>query len=348
MSQRTIQGKDYSFGEESVSIKDLRFWIDNPRTYETLFGRYDDKYMPKYPSGQLQEKIYESFAGQDSIRELAHSIEKDGLLESIIVRKTQDGKYEVLEGNRRLAACKILYDKARKRKNTKEERKLSKIRCEIAPAAISDSDIFALLGILHIKGKNPWSAYAQAKYVKRRAAELDKVGNGVELLSKEIDKGKVDIQANISAIGLMADADEEDTTKFSYYDVLVRNREVKKELGDEHHKDRWIEAIKTWEGKATDFRTAVKQSGKDPKSRKRFLDGKIDLAEAAETAIENGSTDVIVNKAKKFYEAVERNRKSIISTDSKDPVYNKLRYEFKRIAKLTGGIHVKLEERKHG
>ncbi|MFR4803847.1 MAG: ParB/RepB/Spo0J family partition protein [Eggerthellaceae bacterium] len=44
---------------------------------------------------------------QDELEELSASIEKDGLLQPILVREAEDG-YEIIAGERRWQACKLV------------------------------------------------------------------------------------------------------------------------------------------------------------------------------------------------------------------------------------------------
>lgn len=43
---------------------------------------------------------------EEDLEELAHSIERDGLLQPILVRPTDDGRYQIIAGERRWQACK--------------------------------------------------------------------------------------------------------------------------------------------------------------------------------------------------------------------------------------------------
>jgi len=56
------------------------------------------------PSNFCQEKDF----SEESIRDLVKSIEEHGLLQPILVRRTDDGEfYEIIAGERRLAASKV-------------------------------------------------------------------------------------------------------------------------------------------------------------------------------------------------------------------------------------------------
>ncbi len=53
---------------------------------------------PDQPRSNFQE---------DELEELSHSIEKDGLIQPILVRETDDGKYQIIAGERRWQASKL-------------------------------------------------------------------------------------------------------------------------------------------------------------------------------------------------------------------------------------------------
>jgi ParB family chromosome partitioning protein len=88
----------------------------------------------------------------DHLQELADSIRQHGLLQPIVVRPKEQ-EYEVVAGNRRLAACRIL--------------KLRKISCHLVELTDKEAYEIALVENVHHKTLNPIEeAIAFHKYVK--------------------------------------------------------------------------------------------------------------------------------------------------------------------------------------
>ena len=75
-----------------------------------MFGLSGNILIQDLPTDRLLENANHPFklADDDEMMLLAESIEKDGLLEPVIVRATTDGYYEILAGHRRTRAHRIL------------------------------------------------------------------------------------------------------------------------------------------------------------------------------------------------------------------------------------------------
>ena len=347
--KRTIANTDYQFKEDDISIAKLRFWPENPRIYADLYSLYDEN-APDFTNPQLQQKIYDELRSHDDVRELREQIENAGLMEPLIIRQnSRDNVYDVLEGNRRLAACRMIIERAKGRKLTETIKKFSTISCEVVPKNFPENHVFALLGTLHITGKLPWEPFAKASYVKRRVEALKKGGlpedSALESAGKEFGETKQTVKIFIANIDLMKYAEEQKTTKYSFYDVLNRNITTRRDLEEDELKRRWVESIREWSGKATEFRASVKATVKDPRALKAFRAGKLNLEESAQRAEDNGSTDVIYQKVKKFRGSIANAKPRIKKMDSTDKVFKKLRFEFKHLKTLANEIFNILEKK---
>ena len=94
-----------------------------------------------------------------TLKALIQDIKRDGgLTDPVIVRA---GSLEVLEGNSRLAAYRVLFGI--------DPIKWAKIKCKLLPEDIDERLIFALLGQYHIKGKKDWAPFEQAGFLYRRS-----------------------------------------------------------------------------------------------------------------------------------------------------------------------------------
>lgn len=123
-----------------------------------------------HPSSQLRMDL-------DNLDELAHSIKLHGLLQPIVVRPKNNG-YEVIAGNRRLAASKML--------------KLRKINCHLVELSDKEAYEIALVENVHQKSMNPMEeARAFAKYVESfgwgGVSELaSRIGRSQEFVTKRM------------------------------------------------------------------------------------------------------------------------------------------------------------------
>lgn len=145
----------------SVNISELVFDPNNPRLPKKIQGVKDEK------------KVIEYMVEYANIADLMESIAETGYsdAEPLLVVKNKKGKYVVVEGNRRLAAVKLL--------NNPELSELrKKVICEIvenasveAPVEIpcvlykKRESILDYLGYRHITGVKDWGALEKARYL---------------------------------------------------------------------------------------------------------------------------------------------------------------------------------------
>lgn len=340
--KRKILKEEYNFPESSISIEKLHFWPENPRIYSEVFSFYEENKHEGLNSTQLQEKIFQILKNRDDVRELRRQIEEaGGLTEPLIVRKSLDGNYDVLEGNRRLAACKMIRE--RSDENSELYNSVSLLMCEVVSEDVKEGVIFSLLGTLHITGKHPWEPFAKACYIKKR---LDDTNGDLSLVEKEVGESQKEIQIQVENIKLMKEADESKDSRYSYYDVLNRNRKTQKEIkNSQTNRTRLLNAAKTWSGTAQEFRKDLKDAFDDNKATKKFLKGNKELEEAAEEAREKGSTNVILKRIEGFRKSMSKNKKEIISSIPTTP---KLKYEFSKLKRIIEQIDKELEEKESG
>lgn len=142
----------------NVPLKDLQFDRENPRFTDQIFENDED----------LIRYLYDEM----DVAEIIQSILSSGYLnyEPLIVMK-EGTSYIVLEGNRRLAALRILANEEFRNKfgiqlSTKPTVKALpaeiKVRC-----VGSRKDARAYIGFKHINGPMKWDALAKAKYAAR-------------------------------------------------------------------------------------------------------------------------------------------------------------------------------------
>lgn len=156
-----------------VEIEELTFDPENPRFTDQTFQNDDD----------LIQYLYDEM----DVNEIIQSILSSGYLnyEPLIVMK-KGTSYTVLEGNRRLAALRILANKDLRAKlkiqlptepSAESLPKKIKVRC-----VDTRNEARAYIGFKHINGPMKWDALAKAKY----AAHWFDEGTDIATISKTL------------------------------------------------------------------------------------------------------------------------------------------------------------------
>ncbi|SVE60186.1 uncharacterized protein METZ01_LOCUS513040, partial [marine metagenome] len=154
--RRQLDGQPVDTSAGVMPMNDLLFYPQNPRVFSVLRTKYGNE-------TPTQENIFELMSKQDYVKELKRQIKKDGLKEPVIVNINT---MEVVEGNSRLAAYRLLYDE-----NPME---WSEISCEILPENITSDQIEDLISKVHMTGKKKWDPAEEAAWVWRLSHDENK------------------------------------------------------------------------------------------------------------------------------------------------------------------------------
>lgn len=142
-----------------ISASDLHFDRSNPRLAE--YG---------ITASATDDEILKTLWDAMDVRELVQSMAASGFFshEALIVA-FEKGKNIVIEGNRRLAAVKVLLSDQIAKKNGWELPTITpQVRksLEKLPVILSDrKEAWRFLGFKHVNGPAKWSSFAKAKYV---------------------------------------------------------------------------------------------------------------------------------------------------------------------------------------
>ncbi|MBL0128297.1 MAG: ParB N-terminal domain-containing protein [Flavobacteriales bacterium] len=143
-----------------LDVSQLLFDPKNPR-------------LPLNKRNAEDEKVLEHFILKENLFELIASIGEQGYvdIEPIIVVAAGDDKYTVVEGNRRLAALKLLANPDQapiKHKNVKELVNTATHHPTKVPVLVyADRDaVLDYLGFRHITGVDEWDSLAKARYLE--------------------------------------------------------------------------------------------------------------------------------------------------------------------------------------
>jgi hypothetical protein len=144
---------------DTINLADLKLDSNNPR-------------LPKSLHGKDEVDIIEYMLLDASLIELMLAIGENDFFpgEQLLVVRDTDGKYKVIEGNRRLSAVKLLSNPELARvQKIKIEKVLeeTKHRPQEIPCLIfnSESEIHNYLGYRHITGIKEWKLLEKARYL---------------------------------------------------------------------------------------------------------------------------------------------------------------------------------------
>ena len=273
MKEMKLLGETIKLTDDYLDIHSLKFLKDNPRVYACTHGEPDFNDLTEE---EQQDVIFKRLLEEPSVKNLKPEIKRHGgLMESILVR--HDTK-EVIEGNSRLAVYRKLHQED-------PESEWGLIPCDIV-SSLTDEQQFAFLNQIHVKGKTQWSAYEKANfaYVRKEAGWDEK------RIAELFGESESTIRTRVRVIDLMKDNHDNKKSHFSYYDVIVRTRDISKEVESEGVGSLLVDIRNLGEDDddnaftAQDLRKKLPVVLKKPKVLKKFKDGEINLEEAYQRA----------------------------------------------------------------
>lgn len=236
----------------NIEIERLFLDKDNPRLPENIQGQNE---------AELLKALYKGF----NLDELIDSMRQNGYFDEeplVVIPRNMPSKlstadvsseefisfikndkttFTVVEGNRRLAAAKLLIEpKLRSQLNIKQWQ-------EILPAIIDDlkllpaivypkrSDVIPYMGVRHIVGIQKWGSYAKARYIAR----LIDQGETLQEVETQIADSQGSVRKNYISYKLLQQARDEfdyDTKsaeegKFSLLILAIGQGKIKRYLG---------------------------------------------------------------------------------------------------------------------
>ncbi len=317
-----IRGVDISTVIGEMPHIGLRFYPDNPRIYSFVCAGKAE------PS---QEEIFEKLRAMEHVKQLVQSIKlNDGLIEPIIVRDNV-----VLEGNSRLAAYRLLYDK--------DPIKWGLIKAQVFPSDTRDDLVYALLAEFHLIGKKDWAPYEQAGFLYRQ-----QYIHGIDQKRISVESGisKKKVSHLISVYKFMIDRGQDDPSKWSYYDEYLKSRDMRKMREEFPDLDSIvIEKIESEEiPRAVDLRSKLKVIARSNlRNRKKFVTGERNFEQAYEAAANQGVGSNCFDKLHSF-------RKFICDLDTEKKlakyekcIQGKCHYELKKIQSRAAHLERRLK-----
>jgi len=271
VAEMVVRGTHIETEIRELPVGDLNYWADNPRVNAAIRNKYGSEPVTQ---AQIEEELW----SKDSVKDLFRDIERQGgLIDEVIVQ----GK-TVLEGNSRLCAYRHLLRRATDQAGQPDAVKWQLIRCRIVPDDLPPESVFSLLGTWHISGKQQWSPYEKAAYLKRM---VDAYGWPIDYAANSVGQTVRYVQDNIEALDLMLKNDVYDLEKFSYFFELVKNKNLKEAAPQVPGLyETIVDAIKGDRfDKAENIRDLHKVI-KDKTARREFLEEKTTFSLAYQTA----------------------------------------------------------------
>jgi len=318
-----IRGQEVPVVTKTHEQDMLRFYPDNPRVYSLV------REGGKVPS---QDEIQRRLLEMEHVRELVQDIRLNkGLMEPLIVR---DGTFEVIEGNSRLAAYRLLAKS--------DPVKWGYVKCMVLPHNIDESLIFALLGQFHIKGKKDWAPYEQAGFLYRR---FKKHQADLKAMALEIGMSEKAVKHLVETYQFMVDNDEEDINRWSYYDEYLKSKKIQRAREKHPELDSLvIDKIRTMEiERAVDLRQELPVICAHPKILKKFVAESYDFSEAFNAAVQVGGDSAHFKTVKKFKDWVTRPEVEKHLLDYQDKIRNSVVYELRKIESRVRHLLKKLD-----
>lgn len=182
---------------ELLRVADLEFDQNNPR------------FPTKVAQGPVDD-LLQRFVRDERLLEIVESIGNHGFFpgEPLLVVPVKSG-YRVVEGNRRLAALKLLtgeLDPPPGRTSIEEAVNAAAFQPDSVPCLVFDdeNEILRYLGFRHITGIKAWSALQKARYAERMYSKYKDLpeAEGLRLLARETGSRKDTVGQMLTALRL--------------------------------------------------------------------------------------------------------------------------------------------------
>lgn len=251
MAKVTKQGRKMRRPRLDLPVERLFFDKDNPRLPEEIQGKNQAELLKALYRGFNLEEVGESMAQNGYFDEeplvviphklprKLHRVDPNKKEFQAFIEKT-DTQFTVVEGNRRLAAVKVLLDSGLRDKlrvrHWPEVAAGIREQLEVLPVIVypKREQVVPYLGVRHIVGIQKWDSYAKARYI---ASLVDK-GRSLSKVEAQIGDSQGSARKNYISLKLLEQAESEfdyDTQKakssFSLLMLGIGQGKIKRFLG---------------------------------------------------------------------------------------------------------------------
>ena len=215
--------------EDLVNIDDLKYDEKNPR-----LAHLDDP-----------TKFEHHLIKVGNVSELVQELILDKvMLESLVIDKNN----VVIEGNRRLAACKQLIKKIDQGLYKELDRKnFSYLRCKKIPSKISNEGTVMYLITVHMRSKKPWKLFNRANYIyklhSKHGWSKNKISMKLNITRPTLDKTLKSHSLTIKYKIRYGSSDNNWSKKYSYFWQLLTTKGLKEIASDEDKIVKYMEWV---------------------------------------------------------------------------------------------------------
>lgn len=187
------------------------------RVDELEFDQNNPRFPQKIAQGPVED-LMQRFVRDERLLEIVESIGNHGFFpgEPLLVVPHGSERYRVVEGNRRLAALKLLtgeLDPPAGRTTIEDAVGAAEFHPEQAPCLVFDdeNEILRYLGFRHITGIKAWSALQKARYAERMYQKYKSLpeDEGLKLLARETGSRRDNVGQMLTALKLYDTAEAE-------------------------------------------------------------------------------------------------------------------------------------------
>lgn len=180
------------------------------------FDRKNPRFPEKVAQGPVAD-LMQRFVRDERLLEIIESVGNHGFFpgEPLLVVPDGDDDYRVVEGNRRLAALKLLVRELEPpsgRTSIEEAVEAADFRPKRVPCLVFDdeNEILRYLGFRHITGIKAWSALQKARYAERMYQKYKTLpeDEGLRLLARETGTRRDTVGQMLTALKLYDRAEE--------------------------------------------------------------------------------------------------------------------------------------------
>ncbi|HGN2285727.1 TPA: ParB N-terminal domain-containing protein [Proteus mirabilis] len=164
-----------------------------------------------------QSELVKSLARTADLEELIKSISENGYLpiEPMVIIE-RDGKYVVLEGNRRLAAIMLLKDKglARECKIVTPKELTDEVNKSLEKVSVylveKESEARSFIGFKHVNGPHKWDSFAKAQFAYNWYISERDNGLTIDDITRKLGDSNNTVRSIVSAMFVLEQAKRED------------------------------------------------------------------------------------------------------------------------------------------
>jgi hypothetical protein len=160
-----------------------------------------------------QKDMIEEIAKEDDTMRLLKTVAKEGVLNPLVVQ-AKEGKYLVIDGNRR---CVVLKELQSNHASPPAGVRYDLVPARILPDTLSPLDIEVLKGVLQ-EGQKPWGRFNDAAYVRRLRfsyrMEFEDIADRLQLSVREV-RQRIDDFSTFERYSKLTN--DVDPSRFSYF-----------------------------------------------------------------------------------------------------------------------------------